>query len=276
MSVVWVRLLRCAVVSLALLLAAGPLSVAQDRDQLLRDLVSGDDFRLRVTAALALGQMKNTSDVPALERALGDPHPAVRAAAAAALGKIGSTSSTGALKAALAKETNTSAKSQIDSTLKKLSAPQTKPKFVVQVGNVRNRSAVTQKEVTSLFRKTMVAQMSQVPGALVVGTEDAGNKEAKTRKLPLFAFDGSLTKLARSESGSDVEYSAKVEFVLRQMPDQALRGTVSGAAKASAAASSVKTSKEISQLQSDAIEAAVRSAFKNAPTALEAAAKAGM
>lgn len=256
-----------------MLASAAPISRAQDRAQLARDLHGGEDFRLRVTAALALGQLKSSADVPALEKALGDPHPAVRAAAAAALGKIGSPASAAAIKRALAKETNGSTKSQLESTLKKLTAQVSKPKFVVQLGNLRNRSAITHNEVTSAFRKTTESEMSQVPGAIVAGSDDAAVRESKARKLPVFAFDGSLTKLSRSQAGGDVAFSASVEFVVRQMPNQALRGTVSGAAKASASASSVKSAREVSQLQSDAIEAAVRSAFKNAPVALEAAAK---
>lgn len=54
------------------------------------ELLEGSrDFRVRVRAALALGNRGNRGAAPALARALGDPHPAVRAAACDALSRIG-------------------------------------------------------------------------------------------------------------------------------------------------------------------------------------------
>ena len=81
-------LIRFGIVA-ALMLGAAPSSVAQDDSGAFRDLAIGTDFRLRVAAALSLGKSKSAGARPALEKALGDPNPAVRAAAAAGLGASG-------------------------------------------------------------------------------------------------------------------------------------------------------------------------------------------
>src|SRR5262245_13790554 len=92
--------------------AAMPVSTADDSTAF-RDLATGTDFRLRVAAALALGKSTSPGARAALEKALGDAHPAVRAAAAAALGALGDGRSIPALKAALAGEAAANVKAQI-------------------------------------------------------------------------------------------------------------------------------------------------------------------
>jgi HEAT repeat protein len=85
---------------LALVFARTPEIGAQDRSALTRVLLRGDDFRIRVQAAFALGATNDPSVVPSLERALRDTEPAVRAAAATALGRIGAPRALPALEAA--------------------------------------------------------------------------------------------------------------------------------------------------------------------------------
>src|SRR4051794_33153923 len=83
------RVLSCLLVAAALSVSAAPVSSADDLAGLTRALVTGADFRLRVSAALSLGKTRSKAAVPALTNALDDAHPAVRAAAAAALGVLG-------------------------------------------------------------------------------------------------------------------------------------------------------------------------------------------
>ena len=73
-------LVRLGIVA-ALLLGGASSSTAQDDSGAFRDLAIGADFRLRVAAALSLGKSKSPGARTALEKALTDPNPAVRAAA---------------------------------------------------------------------------------------------------------------------------------------------------------------------------------------------------
>src|SRR5262245_9342974 len=61
-------------------------------------LKSGEDFRMRVTAALELGKLGDPNAIDPLSDALSDPNASVRAAAAAALEQIGDASAIPALK----------------------------------------------------------------------------------------------------------------------------------------------------------------------------------
>ena len=90
-----------------------------------------------------------------------------------------------------------------------------------------------------------------------------------------FDFAGTYTRIVPNEL---IEYAfgernAKVEFVVRKIPEQSLKASVKGNAKALLDARAVKTDAELSQLQADAVTAAVQSAFSGAPKVLEEAAK---
>lgn len=268
------RALRVTLAALLILCASVPSSTAQDFSAALRDIATGSDFRLRATAALALGKAKSAAARGALEKALVDPHPSVRAAAAAALGASGDASSLGALRSAAAKETAPAVKAQMESTIKRLgaSAP-SKARFLVAVGKIENKSGVSGPALTSLFKQSTRTQLAQIPGAEVLAEGSDIGAQGKSRGLPVFALDGSLTRLTRGQSGSDVSYSAKVEYLIRQVPEQSLKGSVTGAAQALASSSALKGERELALLQAEAVSAAVETAMKGAPPALEAATK---
>lgn len=269
------RALRVIFAAVLILCAAVPTGAAQDFSAAFRDLATGSDFRLRATAALALGKAKTPGARAALEKALGDAHPSVRAAAAAALGANGDAGSVAALKAAAAKETAPAVKAQIEATMKRLAAPKTasKARFLVAIGKMENKSGVNGPAITSHLKASTRMQLAQIPGAEVLADGTDINTEGKSRGLPVFALDGSLTRLTKGHSGSDISYSAKVEYLIRQVPDQSLKGTVSGAAQALASVSMLKGERELAQLQAEAVSAAVETAMKGAPPALEAATK---
>ena len=71
---------------------------------------------------------------------------------------------------------------------------------------------------------------------LVEGVEVQQRREAaqraKEKNLPTMAVDSRLTLLTKSNSGSDVAIAAKVEFLIRKIPEQSLKATVKGDAKA--------------------------------------------
>ena len=90
------------VLVIAIAAAIGPSARADDTSMAKRDVVVAEDFRVRVTAALALGRSRDVTVRPLLERALSDANAAVRTAAAAALGVLGDVGAVAALQRQLA------------------------------------------------------------------------------------------------------------------------------------------------------------------------------
>lgn len=264
-------LLMAALVSLS----AVQVSMADD-EAAFRDLVTGSDFRIRLVAALALGKSKAPGARPALEKALGDSHPTVRAGAAAALGSLGDASSLPALKSALAKETTANVQAQFETTIKKLSglsAPSVKPRFLVSLGRLDNKSDVTSSEIASALKAGTRAKMAQVPGVEVVADGTDIGAASKSRGLPGFTLDGSVMQLSKKQSSDGVGYAARVEYLIRKMPGQVLKGSMSGNAQALADAKQVRGQTELAQLQIDAVSAAIDSALKGISPTLEAASR---
>jgi len=246
-------------------------SARADEASLIKDLGGADDFRVRVSAALALGKSKSKTARGALEKALKDKHAAVRTAAAAGLASLGDVNAISALKAAKGSESDSDVKSAIDGAINTLNAKKN-AKFLVQLGKLQNKTDLTSNNVNSAFRKAARDRISSLPGVELLGDSDDLAAEGSSRGLPAMILDGNLTKLQKTTSGGDVGYSAHVDFMVRKVPDQSLKATVGGDAKALADAHSVGDS-ELSILQADAVTAATQSALKGAPTAIEAAAK---
>jgi HEAT repeat protein len=269
----------------ALVLAAGvltsavgasPLAIADDDTTSFRDLATATDYRVRVAAALALGKSKSPGARPALEKALGDAHPAVRSSAAAALGSLGDARALPALKSALDKEETPDVRAAIDRTMKRLSTggattagpAQAKAKFLVSVGKLENRSGIS--AASSTLKTSTRTRMSQVPGVEVLADGADAAAEGRSRHLPTFTVDGSLTRLDTQQGKDNIGYQAKVEYLVRKLPDQKLTGTLRGSAAAFADTKEVHGDGELAQLQSDAIAAAIDSALKGVSPALEA------
>jgi hypothetical protein len=259
-----------------------PLSSAADPDaSAFRDLAIGSDFRVRVAAALVLGKSSSAGARPALEKALADPHPAVRAAAAAALGALGDARALAALRAALTTESVADVKAELDRTVRRLAAnapagtapaaPKVKARFLVSVGKLENKSGLTAAKIAPALKSSTRSGMAHVPGVEVLEDGADPAAESKTRNLPAFTVDGTLTKLDKQQGSDNVGYSAKVEYVIRKMPDQKLAGSMRGSAAAFADTKEVKGPDDLAQLQIDALSAAVDQAMKGASPTLESA-----
>jgi hypothetical protein len=127
--------------------------------------------------------------------------------------------------------------------------------------------------VSSLFQTSMKNEVASLPGVEVMSSEKDAIAAAEKRKLPTLALDARLTQLTKSNAGQDVAVAANVEILIRKIPEQSLKATVKGNAKALMSSKSVKTDAELSELKFDAVKAAVQSAVKGAPTAIDAATK---
>ncbi len=270
------RLRGAALALVAMLLAETP-APAQDVTAAIRDLAGGDDFRLRVTSALILGKSHAPGARPALEVALSDPHPAVRAAAAAALAAYGDPGAIPALEKHTG-DSSASVRAQVTSAIgalrKRVADPWENARYVVQLGDMKNRSGVRGEQPTGILRAAALTHAGSLPGAVVSDGADAHVlTEAASRKLPVLALDGSLQRLSQGQHESELRIMAQVEFSLRRMPSQSLKGTLSGAATTIGSTTALANPALIAQLENQAIDGAVESAMRGASQGFEQALK---
>jgi hypothetical protein len=246
---------------------------AQDAAGALRDLEESTDFRVRVSAALYLGRTKPAGAREALERALGDGQPTVRAACAAALGALGDPAAISALSRRLSTESSSSVKAQIESSIARLrnagsgDAPAAEAptvRYFVRLGVMRNPSGVRMEELRRVLSESATSRAHGLKGGAVIEGDGAAAQAAR-RHLPIITLDGSLTQLIESQVSGSFQVQARVEFAVRK--DQTLKGTLSGAATTFASGPTVSEQGR-RQLQNDAVDGAVQSALRGADQGL--------
>ncbi len=218
-----------------------------------RELVESTDFRVRVQAALRLGRAGGVTARADLEAGLRDPHPAVRVACAVSLGALGDKDAVPALQQAMRTESFPSAKSSMKDAAEKLRVSRDAAvdllkgvetaRYVVQLGAMRNNTG-QRTDLDALMRTAARTRASLIRGALILEAADAGVlRRAAARKIPVLLVDGNLTRLSRSmATDGGVVVSAHVDFSIRRIPQQILKGTIGGSASASDGAPSAQAS----------------------------------
>ena len=259
-----------------------------------RELAESSDFRVRVQAALRLGRSGGTQSRTDLEAGLKDAHPAVRVACAVALGSIGDAASVPALQQAVKGEQYASVKSSMNDTIEKLrnggargattaaatgttagadaSGGVERAKYVVQLGAMRNATG-QRADLDTIMRSSARAKGVSIKGALILDNPDAAIlRRASERKIPVLLVDANLTRLSQSVAkDGGVVVSAQVDLSIRRVPQQTLRGMVSG--NASASDGSRAANKGITELQNRAVNGAVESAMSSVGSEIAALAK---
>jgi hypothetical protein len=273
-----------------MLLVVAALTASGDSTAGDRELTESSDFRVRVQAALRLGRTGGDASRADLETGLHDAHPAVRVACAVALGKIGDKKAVPALQQAMKTESFPGAKSSMKDTIDKLRAsasasaaaaaaaaadPTTgveKAKYVVQLGAMRNNTG-QRADLNVVMRSAARAKAGSIKGAVIVDGADAAIlRRASERKIPVLLVDGSLTRLSQSTAkDGGVIVSARVDFSIRRVPQQTLKGTVSG--NASATDDARGANRGIAELQNRAVNGAVESAMSSVGSEIAALAK---
>jgi HEAT repeats len=269
------------VACIALICANAGVSPAQDENAAKRDLASADDFRVRVEAALILGKSKAGDARSALEKALSDPHPAVRTAGAAALRTQGDVAAIPALERHFETEGSGAVKSQLRASIDSLrggggggggggSGGNTNAagaKYVVQLGAMKNLTSVRGDQLSQVMRTAARARAASIPGAVL---NEGGQLPAG--HMPVVVLDGSLLRMSQqAQANGRVGFSAQVEFALRKVPEHTLKASLTGAATSIGTATSLTNASRVSALQDQAVEGAVESAMKNADMGLSAA-----
>lgn len=261
---------------LGLLFALLGTASAEDTSRARADMGNAD-FRVRVAAALALGKSHDGSARAPLESALGDVNVAVRSAAAAALAQLGDPAAVPALQRALARETTESVKSQLTQSIQQLNKILTLQgvQVVIQLGNMKNASGVRGNDLAEVMRSATSARARSMPNAVVAAPTDTELlQRAAGKQIPVMVLDGTILRLAQSQAPGSVQVQAQVEFNMRKVPDQTLKGTLSGAATTTGRSEGGPTSTlGILRLQDQAIDGAVESALRGADRGIVVAAR---
>lgn len=266
------RLLRLTVIALAVLLA-GPAVAGSSISTLVERLEHGKDFRVRVQAALQLGKTRNTRARPPLERALDDSNSAVRAAAAAALKVLGDKRAIHALKQHRL-DPSAAVRAQIETSIRALELigrRHEKPKVLVKLGRIH--ASRRYRPLLDEVKRTSRTELSELPGVEVLDDSADYKAAARRRKPPVVMVTGRLRRLRASREGGDVIFSAKMEYILHRMPEEAIAGTVSGSASARASVAEARDRQRSAELKHAVLMGAIESAIRRAPAALLAAAQ---
>ncbi|HEY3497097.1 MAG TPA: HEAT repeat domain-containing protein [Polyangiaceae bacterium] len=252
--------------------AAAPPSVGDLADRLRR----GEDFRVRVQAALELGKTADPDALDPLVGALDDPNASVRAAAAAALGELGDPDAVPALKSHRL-DRSENVRKQIKVTLATFAAAAENggppARLLVKIGSMKNQTPAKVAKIEAELENQSRKKLDELPGVEVLAPSADSNKEAEKKNLPVVMVSGQIQKLRASREGSEIVYSASVEYILHTMPDQSIAARVSGSASGTLTQEEASDESRASELRHQVLDAAIASALRRAPRALLAAAR---
>jgi hypothetical protein len=214
-----------------------------------RQIQSDPDFKVRLSAALALGQLGDPRAVPALTSALSDDVATVRSIAASALGKLvtrkvpadqrqraldglrrqmGSDSDAGARRAAKG------AVAAIEFVQRAATPRPTKNCIFVQVEPLSDSTgsldSATRAELTELAENSLLAAdesfVMDWPGGKPPSPKQL--KKAKARAVVVLA---SMTAMNVTEKGKRAQVACKLNLILASYPKKAAKTFLDGQAK---------------------------------------------
>ncbi|MCG8554597.1 MAG: HEAT repeat domain-containing protein [Proteobacteria bacterium] len=252
-------------------------------EYLIRLLRSSGQFRVRAQAAVALGRGSSDEAVlRALEGALADRHPAVRAAAASALGVHGGPLALASLRRARG-DREAAVRKAVDSALARMrsadgrqaassprgGAPGSEGppaslhgggRYYVGVGMPGSRVASVDRSTLLHARSFLERALHKMEG-VVVAPEHESRRAAKRvierKALRGYYLDSSVVSLERRRAGS---VRAVVSIVVNTYPERNMKAVLRGAATVHGSSDGGK-----------AIEGAYRGALRRLPQALASA-----
>lgn len=291
------RLFHAAVAATLLTFAAPRVSTSAGTniDKAAKILSSSDDYRLRLGAALTLG---NTGDPKArkpLEGALDDPHPSVRQAAASALAKLGDALAIPALEAVAKKEPNAPTKAAMKKAIADLKANGVvggnaasptgatvgaggapnwaTTKYVVKLGKMANTTGVRGEALAAVLRASAIGKFGSLAGVYVLPDDSSASSimaTAQQKGLPILGVDANVASLDQATFAGDLKVQAKVSFAISKLA--VVKASIEGNASSIGSPSASKNPATLAKLQDMAVDGAVTSAMGKAPTAFKAAA----
>src|SRR5690606_18505960 len=166
-----------------------------------------------------LGKSKDTRATRLLVKALDDKNVSVRAAAAAALKTLGDPEALPALKQNRLDRSEV-VRRQVQQSIVALETRMKEVRVLGQVGTMKDRSAAGQQAIVVLDYASR-RPLQSIPAVNVVGDSADVMQIAKRRNLPAVMMTGSIRALDAEGNGPSMFYTAKVEYVLHRMPEQA-------------------------------------------------------
>lgn len=258
------------VVLLFLLGAARSAAAADNVDKLIKDLSTGSDYKIRLSAAASLAKLGDDRAIPAFIKALEkDKEKTVRGAAAVGLGKV-VTSDTdeelrsdaiAALDKAFKKDKDSFVKKQAKKALDKLKklddsgASVSSGGIFVDIGEMSAKTddaaamkALMRKTVEKTFGKNASAMVTKWPGG-----KSPSKKDLAAKKTDGYHVDGTLNEVTTKVKGSAVIVSCKVNMLIASFPDKSMFGFLNGGASVQAS----NDEKDIELAKKDCIMAVV-------------------
>ncbi len=263
--------------TLALALVAGLAAPARadNVDVLIRDLKTGGDYKVRLSAALSLAKLGEKRAIPAFVIALADRDKTVRGASAVALGKLVDARTpaaqrqqvVNALKNMIAKESSDSVKKQAQKALDTINAiggagagttgPVAAGSVYIDVGPMSSKAATGDNAAQrALMRRVTEKTFGKKEPSMVLawpGGKSPSRKELDARKVPAFHVDGTLTSVTVKEKGAAATVSCKVSMLIATFPEKSVFGFLDGGASVSAS----NDAKDIALASEDCVAAVV-------------------
>jgi hypothetical protein len=250
------------------LLCAGTARADAGEDYLLRLLQGSDAFRVRAQAALSLGQLEaSRKSVAALERAVGDRHPAVRVSAISSLRRLGAKESLPVIEGATQDGNKAVRRAAVEAAaaLSAIGERQRGPgrtQYLIAVGMPGAKAERVSRQMLFDARIFLSEQLLALEG-IELAPDDLTPADAKReiarRRLHGCYLDSSIVTLEPSGSG----VRAVVTVIVTSYPGREMRGMLRGAATASGRYSA--------DTAVQAVQGAFVGALRRLPAVLEAA-----
>jgi hypothetical protein len=248
-------------------------AAARDYDRvpdLIQTVTTDPSYKVRVSAALVLGKLKDKRAVPGLKKVLStDGHYAVRATAAQSLGQIGDKAAVPALEAAQ-NDSHEFVRARAKAALATLSSsgpPKPEPvpvavrsgreRYYVGVGSVGDKTKRAGPDMVKRMREFVVRELEHTP-EVTLKLDGTG----RGRKLKGFTIEGSITEVKKTASRSYVEISCEVSYVVGVYPSRSIVMMTTGGATIQTPKGQFRTNQEPG-LRVSALEEAVRGAHQN-------------
>ena len=223
----WLRLFAVAVCVLVGL-AGRPVAAAEHVGELISQLRSNKDFRVRTQAALALGVSGAKTAVPALCGGLSDVNSTVRAASAAALGKL-RLGGLDCLQDRMAIEQHDTVKQMLAKVLRTLGSsgkeigPDTR--YYLAIGDTTNKTSRSDTDINGAVRRALDAALANEKTLAVAPpgeTAEQAQKLLTQYKLVKSVFI--WPKVQATDEGQNL--TLRMSFTLFSYPDKAFKGSM--------------------------------------------------
>jgi hypothetical protein len=251
-----------------LVVSASTASANGREDYLVGLLRKSDAFRVRAQAAISLGQLDKTNrTVAALERAVGDRHPAVRVSAISSLRRLESKSSLPVVERAT-RDRNSSVRRAALEAVEAIEAIGQRergpgePRYLVAVGMPGAKAERVSRQMLFDARIYLSEQLLKLEG-IELAPDDLSPADVKRelvkRRLYGFFLESSVVSLEPKGAG----VRAVVSVIVLSYPGRDMRGMLRGAATA--------TGRYSAETAEQAIQGAFVGALRRLPMVLEAA-----